>query len=175
MAAKFMEKSEQLHHAHAEKVARDELDEKSRDIRAGIYHFFGEVEVIFGLWVVPLVVSIVLFYDWPTVVEYVNHGVNLNEAAFVIVIMVLASTRPILKLAESLMLRIASVIGGTLTAFWITVMTVGPLLGSFITEPAAMTISAVLLSQRFYDLDPSDRLKYATLGLLFVTCQLVEL
>ena len=168
MAAKFMEKSEQFHHAHAEKVARGELDEKSRDIRAGIYHFFGEVEVIFGLWVVPLIISIVLFYDWPTVVEYVNHGVNLNEAAFVIVIMVLASTRPILKLAESLMLRIASVIGGTLTAFWITVMTVGPLLGSFITEPAAMTISAVLLSQRFYDLNPSDKLKYATLGLLFV-------
>ena len=31
-----------------------------------------------------------------------------------------------------------------------------------------MTISALLLARQFYDLDPSVRLKYATLGLLFV-------
>lgn len=168
MATKFMELSEQRHHAHAAKVVRGELNEKSRDIRAGLYHFLGEVEVIFGLWVVPLVIAIALFYDWGTVVNYVNHGVNLNEAGFVIVIMVLASTRPILKLAEKAILTISNALGGTLTTFWITIMTVGPLLGSFITEPAAMTISALLLSQKFYDLEPSDRLKYATLGLLFV-------
>jgi hypothetical protein len=45
---------------------------------------------------------------------------------------------------------------------------VGPLLGSFITEPAAMTISALLLARQFFDLGPSARLRYATLGLLFV-------
>ena len=48
------------------------------------------------------------------------------------------------------------------------ILTVGPLLGSFITEPAAMTICALLLARQFYDLGPSPRLKYATLGLLFV-------
>jgi hypothetical protein len=37
-----------------------------------------------------------------------------------------------------------------------------------ITVPAAMTISALILARQFYDLQPSDRLKYATLGLLFV-------
>jgi hypothetical protein len=42
------------------------------------------------------------------------------------------------------------------------------MLGSFITEPAAMTISALLLARQFYDLQPSLRLRYATLGLLFV-------
>jgi hypothetical protein len=42
------------------------------------------------------------------------------------------------------------------------------LLGSFITGPAAMTICALLLRHRFYSLKPSERLKYATLGLLFV-------
>ncbi len=48
------------------------------------------------------------------------------------------------------------------------ILTVGPVLGSFITEPGAMTICAVLLARQFYDLEPSHRLKYATLGLLFV-------
>jgi hypothetical protein len=47
-------------------------------------------------------------------------------------------------------------------------MTVGPILGSFITEPAAMTICALLLARQFYDLQPSKKFRYATLGLLFV-------
>lgn len=53
-------------------------------------------------------------------------------------------------------------------AWWLTILSVGPLLGSLITEPAAMTICALLLSQRFYRLQPSRNLQYATLGLLFV-------
>jgi hypothetical protein len=82
--------------------------------------------------------------------------------------MTLASTRPILKLAESMMWKVAGLFGGTLAALWFTILTVGPLLGSFITEPAAITISALVLSNKFYDLKPSAKLKYATLGLLFV-------
>src|SRR5690606_19291212 len=43
-----------------------------------------------------------------------------------------------------------------------------PLLGSFITEPAAMTLAALLLRDRFYARGLSTRLKYATIGVLFV-------
>jgi hypothetical protein len=57
---------------------------------------------------------------------------------------------------------------GTLASWWLAILTLGPLLGSFITGPAAMTICALLLRRRFYSLKPSERLKYATLGLLFV-------
>ena len=66
------------------------------------------------------------------------------------------------------MRRVASIGGCTPAAWWLTILTVGPVLGSFITEPAAMTICALLLARQFYDLEPSTRLKYATLGLLFV-------
>ncbi|RME72927.1 MAG: hypothetical protein D6781_01340, partial [Verrucomicrobia bacterium] len=64
--------------------------------------------------------------------------------------------------------KIAGLFGGTPAAWWFSILTLGPVLGSFITEPAAMTISALLLASKFYELDPSPRLKYATLGLLFV-------
>jgi hypothetical protein len=64
--------------------------------------------------------------------------------------------------------RIAAIGGGTPASWWIAILTAGPLLGSFITEPAAMTICALLLARQFYDLEPSTRLKYATLGVLFV-------
>ena len=81
-----------------------------------------------------------------------------------VVIMALASTRPIVELAEGALRRVANLGGGTPAAWWITILTVGPLLGSFITEPGAMTIAALLLARQFYDLQPSRALKYATLG-----------
>ena len=66
------------------------------------------------------------------------------------------------------MRRVAGIGGATPAAWWVTILTIGPVLGSLITEPAAMTISALLLARQFYDLQPSSRLKYATLGVLFV-------
>lgn len=168
VASRFMAMSHAREHAHREKIEAGNAREGSRDLRAGVFHFLGEVEVVFGLWLVPLIVAMVLFFDWNTVVRYMEYGVNLTEAAFVVVIMVLAATRPILRLGEQVMMGIARLLGGTLAAFWFTVMTVAPLLGSFITEPAAMTIAALLLSSRFFDLGPSLGFKYATLGLLFV-------
>jgi len=94
--------------------------------------------------------------------------VNYTEPLFVFVIMALASTRPVLNLAEDLLRRIASLGQGSPIAWWLTILTVAPLMGSFITEPAAMTIAALLLSKQVFSLKPSLRLCYATIGLLFV-------
>jgi hypothetical protein len=43
-----------------------------------------------------------------------------------------------------------------------------PLLGSFITEPAAMTLAALMLRDTLFFKETSTRLKYATIGVLFV-------
>jgi hypothetical protein len=110
----------------------------------------------------------VLYFDWPTAVDYVSTKVNFTEALFVVVIMTLASTRPILRLTDQIIRAIADKLGGTLTATWLTTLTIGPILGSLITEPAAMTICALVLAKNLYELEPSTKFKYATLGLLFV-------
>jgi hypothetical protein len=133
-----------------------------------VLHFFGEVEVVFGLWAVVLIAAIVWFHGWDAASHYVNDTVNYTEAIFVVVIMTLASTRPVLGVAEAVLRRVAALGRGTPAAWWAALMVVGPMLGSFITEPAAMTICALLLGRQFFDLGPSNRLKYATLGLLFV-------
>ena len=135
---------------------------------AEVMHFLGEVEVVFGLWAIALMIAIIAFYDWSTAVHYLGETVNFTEPAFVVVIMTLAATRPILRLAEGIIGKIAGMLGGSLSARCFTTLTVGPLLGSFITEPAAMTISALLLARTVYALEPSSRLKYGTLGLLLV-------
>jgi hypothetical protein len=133
-----------------------------------VFHFLGEVEVVFGIWAIALVLAMIGFYDWKTMEYYISQRVNYTEPMFVVVIMTLAATRPILRLSEAIIRKIAGLLGGNLTAQWLTVLTIGPLLGSFITEPAAMTISALVLARIFYALEPSQKFKYATLGLLFV-------
>jgi hypothetical protein len=137
-------------------------------VRAELLHFLGEIEVVFALWTVPLILAIVASYDWATATHYVNDTVNYTEPLFVVVIMALASTRPVIALAESSLRSVANLGGRTPGAWWIAILTIAPLLGSFITEPAAMTIGALLLARQFYDLEPSRTLRYATLGLLFV-------
>jgi hypothetical protein len=137
-------------------------------VRAETLHFFGEVEVVFGLWIVPLMVAIVMARGWDTAAHYLNGGVTFTEPLFVVVIMAMASTRPVVELAEGALRRLANLGRSTPAAWWLSILIVAPLLGSFITEPAAMTIGALLLSRQFYNLQPSARLKYATLGLLFV-------
>jgi len=168
LSSRFLAISAKLERLHKQKIARGEAPLNSVSQRARLMHFMGEVEVIFGLWAIALMAAILGFYDWPTAVGYLSHSVDFTEPMFVMVIMALAATRPILKLSESIMNGIAGTFGGSLTAWWLTILTVGPLLGSFITEPAAMTISALLLSRKFYVLEPSRRFRYATIGLLFV-------
>ncbi len=131
-----------------------------------ILRFLGEVEVIFGLWVIPLLLVMALFYSWNTSVQYVS-DINYLEPTLVIVIMALASTGPIVKLAEDCLRWVARLGGESISVWWWVIMTIGPLSGSLITEPGAMTISAFLLGKHFYEFRPSSKFSYATLGLLF--------
>ena len=167
-ASKFLAIAHKWEHEHEEKIKAGQIKPYEMHLGARLFHFFGEVEVIFGLWAVALAIAIIGFYDWHTLVYYVSNKVNFSEAMFIVVIMTLASTRPILRFAETALGKIAGLFGGTLSAQWLTTMTIGPLLGSFITEPAAMTLSALVLGRVLFELEPSDGFKYATVGLLFV-------
>lgn len=132
-----------------------------------IMRFMGEVEVIFGLWVMPLLIAMTFSYNWNVALNYLS-DLEYTEASFVVVIMAVASSRPIVHLAEQCMKFIARLGGETVHIWWWSILTIGPLSGSLITEPGAMTISALLLGKQFFKYKPSRKLAYATLGLLFV-------
>lgn len=134
---------------------------------AVLFHFLGEVEAVFGIWVIPLAITTTVMKGRGVMTHYLSQ-VNFTEPIFVAVIMAIAGSRPVLFFAEGCLKRVASLGGGTAAAWWFSILTVGPLLGSVVTEPAAMTICALLLLERFYKWQPGVPLKYATLGLLFV-------
>jgi hypothetical protein len=166
-AARFTALAHRVQHRHDD-LARAAGRPAAPSLLAEVLHFLGEVEVVFGLWAVVLAVAIAMDAGWETATHYLNDTVNYTEPLFVVVIMALASTRPIVGFAESALRHVARAGGATPGAWWMAILTIGPLLGSFITEPAAMTICALLLARQFFDCQPSTRLKYATLGLLFV-------
>ena len=166
-AARVARLAHRMQHRHDEQ-ARAVGRPASPSVRVEALHFLGEVEVVFGLWAVVLLIASAMYAGWETARHYVSETVSYTEPLFVVVIMALASTRPIIGFAESALRRVAAAGGATPAAWWVAILTIGPVLGSFITEPAAMTICALLLARQFYDLQPSTRLKYATLGLLFV-------
>ena len=177
LSAKFRHLAHQIEEKHkarwwaavqaAEKEGKTPPPE-SVSVSGRLLHFLGEVEVVFGLWTVPLLALMATQLGRETAVSYLEKRVQFVEPLFVVVIMALASTRPMLELAERSLRAVARLGGCRPLAWWFSILTVGPLLGSFITEPGAMTISAILLGRQFYRLNPSRRLAYATLGLLFV-------
>jgi hypothetical protein len=136
--------------------------------RATALHFLGEVEAVFGIWAVALAGAAAYFYSWKDFELYVSKDRNFTEPLFVVVIMAIAASRPVLRFAERIMALAASLGKGTPAAWWLSILIIAPALGSFITEPAAMTIAAMLLAKKFYRLNPSPKLAYATIGLLFV-------
>ena len=167
VAPRFAAMAHRIQH-HADEEALRAGRRRTPRFFAEVLHFFGEVEVVFGLWGVALLIAATLYAGWDAAKHYLNDTVNYTEPLFVVVIMALASTRPIVELAEGTMRRLADLGGATPAAWWMTILIAAPLLGSFITEPAAMTIAALLLARQFFDLQPSRVLRYATLGLLFV-------
>lgn len=170
-ASWFKEKAHDYEHKHQLKIHEGKADPESHSLLGGIFHFLGEVEAIFGIWTLVLALAVTVFYDWDVFVHYVGQ-LDYREPMYTVVIMTIASSRPILKFVELMLWRIVKVFGGTLEVWWLAILILAPLSASFITEPAAITIGAFLLEEKFYALKPNNKLKYSTLALLFVNVSL---
>ena len=140
----------------------------TRPTHAGLWHLLGEVEVVFGFWAMILMLAM-FATDGATAAAHYIDSRNFTEPMFVFAIMVIAGTRPILQVATAGVSLVGRAIPlpGSMGAYF-AILALVPLLGSFITEPAAMTLAALILSSRIFAPGISSRLKYVTLGVLFV-------
>jgi len=135
---------------------------------AGLFHLLGEVEVVFGFWAFVLIVAMALVTGGQQAIAYAE-SLQYTEPLFVFVIMVVAASKPVLLTIESLVTTLARVapVRRAVAQVWLCLALV-PLIGSFITEPAAMTLAALLLAPLVFRSGIPEWLKYAALGVLFV-------
>ena len=113
---------------------------------AGVFHLLGEVEIVFGFWAMVLIAVMALASGPTQAIDYAESR-NYTEPLFVFVVMVMAASRPIVLTVQRLL---AAMAGATplpvaLSLAWLGLAAV-PLMGSLITEPAAMTIAALTLA-----------------------------
>jgi len=135
---------------------------------SGFWHMLSEVEAVFGVWAFVLLVIMALVAGVPSMVEYMDTR-NFTEPLFVFAIMVVAGSRPIIELVSALVRLLASVlpVQRPLATYFI-VLSFVPLSGSLITEPAAMTLAALILRDAYFKRPGHQGFKYLTLGVLFV-------
>jgi hypothetical protein len=135
---------------------------------AGLWRLLGEVEVVFGFWAAILILFMAANMGTAGALEYLE-GRNFTEPAFVFAIMVIAASRPVIDIAALLLSYLASLLPmNRSVGYYVTLLSAGPLLGSFITEPAAMTLTALLLRERYFGGNAPRHFMYATIGVLFV-------
>jgi len=135
---------------------------------AGLFHLLGEVEVVFGLWSAVLIAFLAFGQGSEAAIDYVESR-QYTEPLFVFVIMVVAASRPILQAVDALVNRIAILapVRTEPARAWLCLALV-PLLGSLITEPAAMTLAALMLAPLVFRDGVPEWCKYLVLGGLFV-------
>jgi hypothetical protein len=135
---------------------------------AGLLHLLGEVEVVFGFWAFVLIVMMALVVGAAPAIEYAESR-HYTEPLFVFVVMVVAASRPVLEVVMSTLASLARLVPvpTPLALAWMGLAVV-PVLGSLITEPAAMTLAALMLAPQIFRQGIPEKLKYAALGVLFV-------
>jgi hypothetical protein len=135
---------------------------------SGLFHLLGEVEVVFGFWAIILILVMALMLGGDKALAYAESR-NYTEPLFVFVVMVISASRPVLSTTIRTVNSIARLVPlpTPLASAWLGLAAV-PLLGSLITEPAAMTIAALMLAPGIFQRQVPERLKYLALGVLFV-------
>jgi hypothetical protein len=135
---------------------------------AGMFHLLGEVEVVFGFWAIVLVLTMGVVVGGDAALGYAESR-NYTEPLFVFVVMVVAASRPVLATVMSVVATIARLVPvpTPVATAWLGLAAV-PLLGSLITEPAAMTIAALMLAPQIFRPQVPEGVKYFALGVLFV-------
>jgi hypothetical protein len=135
---------------------------------AGLFHLLGEVEVVFGFWAIVLIFAMALVSGGDKALAYAESR-QYSEPLFVFVVMVIAASKPILHVVMATINCLARLMPfrAALARSWLGLAAV-PILGSAITEPAAMTIAALMLAPQIFRSGVPERAKYFALGALFV-------
>lgn len=130
------------------------------------YRLLSRVETVFILWAVPLFLWFLYTEGYKMTISYFNSR-NYIFSLFIIIMLLLLESRPIVYLSECIFSSIAKIGKQSPRCWWWTLMIATPVSSVLLKETGAMIIATTLLSRSFYRFAPSTRFAYATMGLLF--------
>lgn len=144
------------------------MDHASR--RARVLHALSEIELAFGLWALIFVAGTYIVAGFESATSFYL-GMGFHEPIFVFAVLLVASTRPVIFISSRALQLIARLFTRLLRlkavyVEFVCLLSLGPLLGSLITEPAAITVTALLLQRMIRTID--EKFNYLLLALLFV-------
>ena len=103
-----------------------DASDEARDIFSKIFHLLGEVEIIFAMWLVPLFAGFWYVYGWDGLSAYLDSMTyaerKFEEPLFVMAIMLISASKPIVDSAAWAIRRAAALGGGTVVAWWVAIM-----------------------------------------------------
>lgn len=157
-----------LHTFLASQISKFSHRFRKGSVAESTLHMLGAVEIVFGLWAAILMFAALFQLGTSGAIEYMNTR-NFTEPTFVFVIMAICSSSPIMNTVETIVEHLGHYLPfeKSISTFAV-LMTFCPLIGSLITEPAAMTICSYILLNRYFIPGASLKFKYAAIGLLFV-------
>ncbi len=145
---------------------------ENHKIKSAICHILSEIELIFVIWACLFIIAMIILQGFHNSLNYLTN-LRFTEPFFVLTLMMVTGTKPIIHIANSVSENIASILcekfklSKGIILYFICLSFI-PILGSLISEPAAMTIAALMLNQHFFSKNLSQKFKYATIAVLFV-------
>lgn len=147
------------------------LKQKKRYAQPSKYHFFtevvylfGELEIVFGIWLIPLLLAFGFIEGFSALTNYLS-SISYTESLFIMVIVVVIGSKPIIIFSEKILEYFARLGGDTGASWWWVILTIGPILAVILKEPGALALCAILLGKKFFQYTPSRSFSYATVAL----------
>lgn len=129
-----------------------------------LFYFLGEVEIVFGIWLIPLFIAFWLMSSYTSLNNYLS-SMSYTEALFIMVIVVVIGSKPIITFAEKILEYFARIGGDTGASWWWVILTIGPILAMLLKEPGSLALCAILLGKKFFQYNRSRAFAYATIAL----------
>ena len=137
--------------------------------RIACLHFLGEAEWAFGLWALVWLLAECTINGTAQSIQWIRET-PFHECGVVLVLMTLASDSAFNERVGEVLHWLSGhlpILSQSSARLAVTLWA-GPLLGSLLTEPAAMTITAALLGRTVFNHPLPENLKYKILGSLLV-------
>ena len=131
------------------------------------YNFLGNITIIFGFWLVPILIVMWINKGGDYTFEYLQ-TFDLGEPFAYFVLAALGFLQPLRHLLANALNYLCKLTSYQIAFWWSALLIFSSILTGCFSELGIMAVVCGLLSRTFFSLKPSNNLSYLTLSLLLI-------